>query len=331
MTKRTFVCVIVIILGVVLAACQAQPNVAVSPTFTPAPTATERITATATETSQPTITSTSAPIQPTPTRTPIPLPDQAITMDNIDQVVQIARWGKGTATAVDYSPDGKYLAVASKIGVYLYDAETYDLVRSFEDFPRGVEDISFSPDSNALAVVADARVDFIAIPDGKNIDSLAEPASKVSFSPDGKLLAVANNEGVYPDRTTIVKVFNFDGWELVYSFEKSERVLDLEFSPDGKHLGLATTEGVIIWNLDDQTEFFNNEGELTRSYNASTRDPLSFSPDGLHFAVIVLPDIYIYTIGNEASPTILALESYPEQRYIVYLSYANTSFREKAH
>ncbi len=38
----------------------------------------------------------------------------------------IARLGKGSVDEIAFSPDGKILAVASSIGVWLYDAHTYE-------------------------------------------------------------------------------------------------------------------------------------------------------------------------------------------------------------
>ena len=46
------------------------------------------------------------------------------TWDSLPEGVK-ARLGKGEVEDVAYSPDGKYLAVASSIGIWLYDAETY--------------------------------------------------------------------------------------------------------------------------------------------------------------------------------------------------------------
>lgn len=48
----------------------------------------------------------------------------AISPQNAAQVRQLARWGKGSAEQVVWSPDGKLLALASSWGVYLYDAQT---------------------------------------------------------------------------------------------------------------------------------------------------------------------------------------------------------------
>lgn len=62
----------------------------------------------------------------------------------------VARLGKGIINEVAFSPDGKYLAVASSIGVWLYDAKTYQEV-SYLESDGSLKSISFSPDSSLLA------------------------------------------------------------------------------------------------------------------------------------------------------------------------------------
>jgi len=62
----------------------------------------------------------------------------------------LARWGKGTVEEVVYSPDGRLLAVASSVGIVLYDAEGLAEVRFIEgDAP--VRSVAFSPDGGTLA------------------------------------------------------------------------------------------------------------------------------------------------------------------------------------
>ncbi len=58
------------------------------------------------------------------------------------------RLGKGSIKEITYSPDGKRIAVASSIGVWIYDAHTgeeLDLLRG--DTPS-VRSVSFSPDGS---------------------------------------------------------------------------------------------------------------------------------------------------------------------------------------
>ncbi|MGQ9601053.1 MAG: WD40 repeat domain-containing protein [Anaerolineae bacterium] len=82
--------------------------------------------------------------------TPYPRPRAAISPDNAAQVVQLARWGKGTVNEVAYSPDGRLLAVASSVGIYLYEAGTLAEVR-FIETDAWVTSVAFSPDGATLA------------------------------------------------------------------------------------------------------------------------------------------------------------------------------------
>lgn len=70
--------------------------------------------------------------------------------ENADQVVQLARWGKGTINHVAYSPDDRRLAVASSLGIYLYDAESLAEVR-FIQTEAWVNSVAFLPDGRSLA------------------------------------------------------------------------------------------------------------------------------------------------------------------------------------
>lgn len=82
--------------------------------------------------------------------TPLPRPVAAISPENANRVMQLARWGKGTAYGVTYSPDGRLLAVASSLGIYLYDAETLAEVR-FIETDAWISSMAFSPDGTLLA------------------------------------------------------------------------------------------------------------------------------------------------------------------------------------
>jgi len=62
-----------------------------------------------------------------------------------------ARLGKGTARKVTYSPDGKLLAVAGGIGVWLYDASNLNEVGLLEGHTYGPSSIVFSPDGKLIA------------------------------------------------------------------------------------------------------------------------------------------------------------------------------------
>ena len=62
-----------------------------------------------------------------------------------------ARLGQGWINELKYSPDGTRLAVASSIGVWLYDAQTYEEIALLTEHTQGVNSIAFSPNSGTLA------------------------------------------------------------------------------------------------------------------------------------------------------------------------------------
>ena len=68
------------------------------------------------------------------------------------------RLGKGELTGeIAYSPDGKLLAVASAIGVWLYDARTFqEVALLFASHAGTVNRMHFSPDGEMLVIVSRA-------------------------------------------------------------------------------------------------------------------------------------------------------------------------------
>ena len=67
----------------------------------------------------------------------------------------IARLGKGGVSYDDqgiaFSPDGSRLAVATSMGVWLYDAETFDEIALLTGHKEAVTAVAFSPDGTKIA------------------------------------------------------------------------------------------------------------------------------------------------------------------------------------
>ena len=110
----------------------------------------------------------------------------------------MARLGKGTIRDIAFSPVGQYLAVASGIGVWMYEVATS---RALMLMPTasGVSSVSFSPDGSTLASGSwDGTVQLWDVVTGEPIATLGgreSSGSSVSFSPDGATLASGSLDG----------------------------------------------------------------------------------------------------------------------------------------
>ncbi len=62
-----------------------------------------------------------------------------------------ARFGKGIIYQIQFSPDSTVLAVASSIGIWIYDTETYQEIALLAKHTDAVTSIAFSPDGKTLA------------------------------------------------------------------------------------------------------------------------------------------------------------------------------------
>ena len=109
-----------------------------------------------------------------------------------------ARLGKGTIRDIAFSPVGPYLAVASGIGVWMYEVATS---RALMLMPTAsvVRSVSFSPDGATLASGSvDDTVRLWAVATGEPLATLEGHTSwvlSVSFSPDGATLASGSVDG----------------------------------------------------------------------------------------------------------------------------------------
>ena len=109
------------------------------------------------------------------------------------------RLGKGTIGNIAYSPDGTRLAVASSIGVWLYDAQTGEELDLLRGHTGSVGSVSFSPDGNTLASgSSDETIRLWNAQTGENLHTLTGykgSVNSVLFSPNGQTLASGSGDG----------------------------------------------------------------------------------------------------------------------------------------
>ena len=193
----------------------------------------------------------------------------------------IARFGKGYVNDVKYSPDGTRLAVATSIGVWLYDTSTDAELNLLSEVPDYVETIAFSPDSRTLASSGYSPNSIIRLWDTRTgelrdtLNGCQEEILVLAFSPDGTVLASSGGGPDFPirlwsvaDRQLQNTLFGHEGW-----------ISALSFSADGETLASGSNDNMVrLWDV--------HTGKV-RHLLKGHRDDVSsvaFSSDGKAFA-----------------------------------------------
>jgi WD40 repeat protein len=189
---------------------------------------------------------------------------------------------QGSVTRVVFSQhDGRWLAVADRNAITLWDVASGHLVATFDGHGKGIVDVAFSPDGAYLATSdGEGVVRLWELANSRLIRSFdAEFAhsfgseNAIAFSPDGQLLEVGYT------------LWDVKSGKLVRQLELDEhappretmRSSDSDFSPDGRLIAIATGLWQVgVWD----TQSGRPVRKITATPAGSEVLSVAFSPDG---------------------------------------------------
>jgi WD40 repeat protein len=182
----------------------------------------------------------------------------------------------------DFSPDGKFVASDDAGSLMVWDSFTERLqlqLRVHLSTSRGarINQVAFSPDGRALVSAkregsskkSQDAITFWELATGKERMSLKlAPASGkiLSFSPDGKFLAVGGEDHK-------VHLLQTSTGEVIRRLEGHHGAITaVAFAPDGKTLASGSTDTtILVWKVDDLPR---DAGKLARNLSTQELDAL---------------------------------------------------------
>ena len=210
----------------------------------------------------------------------------------------VASFGKGVVIEVAYSPDGTRLAIATRMGVWIHDAQTREELDMLAGHPGGISDIAYSPDGRVLACATGGEVwlwDTISGQLETPIIGLGEMngVEKVAFSPDGTTFASSS-------RDTTVRLWDTINWQLKTEFGHTSGIKSIAFSPDGTTLAIGGIDKTVrLWNVATE------QRRATLTGHTSWIWSIAFSPDGTTLAIGSSDGIHLWDAVSGQLKTIL--------------------------
>ncbi len=211
-----------------------------------------------------------------------------------------ARLGKGYIADIQYSPDGKFLAVVSGIGIWLYDVTVHQEASLITGYTGIVLDcLVFSPDGRILASGnADGTIVLHDRITGEQTTLIGHQdyITSLAFSPDGKTIASVSRQGA-------ILLWDAITGEEKYTLTNDLGSANLSFTPDGQTLvSMSRGDKISLWNS------ITGEHKKTFAMHPDcSAIGAAFSPDGITVAVgSANGTVYLYDLNTGEHKMILS-------------------------
>lgn len=240
--------------------------------------------------------------QPVRIGTPFPSTQKEITLENASEVIELADYGN-IFVLPQVTDDGKYIFIASELGVDIFDTETDELIRHIDTKIRSnyqSGDMGISATGNYFFVIEENALQVFSF-QGENLLTLP-PASSAAISPDGKIVAVSGE--------TSFQIINIIDEEEIYTWDGNEDTLHGDkpvFSMDGSTL--ATWFGKRIWFWD--TANWQKIRDVWLERASSNQCSWTLSNDASYLAIACDEVVEIYNLVTGV--LVRTIEGFTEQ------------------
>lgn len=185
-----------------------------------------------------------------------------------------ARYGKGWVRDIKFSPYNDQLAVATTIGIWIYDVRTGKEQALFSGIMGGANAVSYSPGGLMLAAAhwdQTVRLWDTNTGNSRPLSTFTGHTGEihtVAFSPDGSILASGSADNT-------IRVWNVQTEELMAILPYRDAINTIDFSADSHMLAGGSADGSIqVWDAGTGNRIYEFK-EHTNSVRA-----IDFAPSG---------------------------------------------------
>jgi len=196
---------------------------------------------------------------------------------HLDEYIQL--------TGIAWSPDGTQLATNAYQGIFVWDALSGRLIRSF-GAEEQYEKIAWSPDGKTLASAKGRQVFQWDAQTGNQIRSLTASGDyprDLDWSKDGNLFASLSLSGL-PIRYAFIDIWNTSDWShsqvIKIDYFEENYPEYFAWSPDGKTLA-TIGRGINLWDV--------SSGKLAKTFarDMGLFSSIAWSPDGQNLLTVM--------------------------------------------